>query len=544
MINNKNDLNWDQLRHSKSYGKRWLLILLGGLFISIITFLLVYRLNSWPSVWWDEGWYLDAARNWIEKGHLGHFISGQPIPPRIPVRFPVVVLVTLSMKVFGVGVWQARLPIVITTILSLFLFTYLSSKIYNRKVALVAIITLLISSRDVNPIIQGRQILAEMPMMFYILGGYVMMWLAIKRTPFWGLGSALFFGLAIHSKLQVPPFWLVSMILAIWMAAKTMQYSRIKIFLGVGMGSIAFYVLILLIQNKAMPGSFGDPALINILFNSVILVLTAPVRKLALFNGVMYALPQIIGVVWAGKQTLTALFVGKAKDKDLIHQDEVDKEIFRAALWGLAASWGVWYFLMALYWMRYMLPSFIFGCIFFVAFLENITNGFDMRFFVRNASALLLGREFKRANFLAVITLLAFSLILGSSIKSTYFTLITQDPNPNLVDDYLKNKIPPDSRVETFESELIYLAPEMNFHYPSDLVSMQLIRKWCIDPQLIIDYNPLNPKPEYIISGWYDQTNHLYDEVLAQGLFKLEADIGGYKIYHNQSTSPNQLMQK
>ena len=119
-----------------------------------------------------------------------------------------------------------------------------------------------------------------------------------------------------------------------------------------------------------------------------------------------------------------------------------------------------------------MLPSFMFGCIFFAAFLENITNGFDMRFFVRNASALLLGREFKWANFLAVITLIAFSLILGSTIKSTYFTLITHDPNPNLAADYLKNKIPPDSRVETFESELIFLAPEMNFHYPSDLVSI------------------------------------------------------------------------
>ena len=144
-------------------------------------------------------------------------------------------------------------------------------------------------------------------MMFYLLGGYAMMWLAIKRTPVWGVGSALFFGLAIHSKLQVPPFWLVSMILAIWMAAKTMQSSKeTRYFLGVGIGSIAFYALILLIQNQVMPGSFGDPALLNILFNSVILVLTAPVRKLALFNGVFYALPQIIGVVWAGKHTLAA----------------------------------------------------------------------------------------------------------------------------------------------------------------------------------------------------------------------------------------------
>ena len=111
MINNNNEIKQDKLGHSKSNSKQWLIIIFGGLFITTIIFLLVYRLNSWPSVWWDEGWYLDAARNWIEQGHLGHYLDGQPIPPRIPVRFPVVVLVALSMKFFGVGVWQARLPL-------------------------------------------------------------------------------------------------------------------------------------------------------------------------------------------------------------------------------------------------------------------------------------------------------------------------------------------------------------------------------------------------------------------------------------------------
>ncbi len=97
----------------------------------------LYRLNNWPSVWWDEGWTLDAARNWIEHGHLGHYMDGIPIPARPLVRFVVAVMVALSMKIFGIGVWQGRLPGVIFTILSLVLLVYLTSTIYNRKLVLL-----------------------------------------------------------------------------------------------------------------------------------------------------------------------------------------------------------------------------------------------------------------------------------------------------------------------------------------------------------------------------------------------------------------------
>jgi hypothetical protein len=64
-------------------------ILLWAIFFIIVGFLLLYRLNDIPTLWWDEGWTLSAARNWIEQGHLGNYLDGQPVPPRIPVRNPV-----------------------------------------------------------------------------------------------------------------------------------------------------------------------------------------------------------------------------------------------------------------------------------------------------------------------------------------------------------------------------------------------------------------------------------------------------------------------
>jgi hypothetical protein len=285
-----------------------------------------------------------------------------------------------------------------------------------------------------------------------------------------------------------------------------------------------------------MPGSFSDPALIKILFNSIILVLSWPVRKEALNIGALYSLPQILGMIWAGQLTLRFLFTSRFTPSNNLHGEEVHKEIIRASLWGLGASWFLWYLAMALFWPRYIFPPFFIGCIYFTAYLDKLSNGFDLRFFIRRTSALLLGREFNRNNVQAVILLLAFSVILPVMVKTTLLSLLTPVNDPSLASTYLLNNIPTGAKVETFESELYFLAPEIKYHFPTDLVSMQLVRKWKVDPQLSIEYDPLETDPDYLVVGPYARTWHPYDEVYSQGWLQLEADIGGYQIYQIRTT--------
>jgi 4-amino-4-deoxy-L-arabinose transferase-like glycosyltransferase len=496
-------------------------------------------LNNWPSVWWDEGWTLDAARNWITHGHLGHYLDGQPVAARSPVRFPVVVPVALSMKILGVGIWQGRLPGVIFTILSLGLVVYLTSKIFNHRVGIATLIILLcFSASDFNPILNGRQVMAEMPMMFYLLGGYMMVWFALTRSTTWGLGAALLFGIAIHAKLQVLPFWLVSIVLAIWVTISYKQRHSTMILVGIALGSIAVAIFFLFIQNLVMPGSFEDPELIKILFNSVVMVPTWPVRKLALRNVIFFSLPQFLGFIWAGQQIIKSFSDGRFTDKNDLQVEKTNKEILRASLWGLGASWFVWYLAMAIFWSRYLFPAYFVGCVFFAAYAGELSAGFNLRLFVRRTSALLLGREVKLINIEAVILLIAFSVILGASGKTMLLTMLKSFPNPNSAANYLRNNIPDGARVETFESELLFLAPEIKYHFPTDLVSMQLVRKWDIDPQLSIKYDPLGANPDYLVVGGYARIWNLYDDVISQGWFQLAANVGGYQIYQIRTT-PN-----
>lgn len=522
-------------QNSLSINKRWLpTIILTALFL-LISFLLIYKLDKWPSLWWDEGWTLDAARNWITQGHLGHYLDGGPVPPRIPLRFPIVIPVAISMKLFGVGTWQGRLPGVIFTLLSLGLIGHLASTIFTRKTGVATLIIIFCFSVFIyHPLNLGRQVMAEMPMMFYLLGGFFFIWLALSKSPIWGVGAALLFGVGIHAKLQVPPFWLCSIIIAIWVSISLHQRRTTRTLLGITAGSITVAVIVLFVQNRIMPGSFTGSELIKLLFNTVIFVPIGVIRVSAMKQVLLFGAPLLLSFIWAGWRTWGYLSFGKRSKIKLLDPIESDIVIIMSALWGLGASWFFWYSVMAIDWIRYMFPPFFIGSIFIAGYLGELTKCFDLRLLVKQTSSLLLGREVNFINLQTLILFIALGINLGAAFLSAEIGLTLPRYDPELASTYLRNNIPTGARVETFESELFFLAPDIKYHFPSDLVSMQAQRKTTIDPTFKIDYDPLEAKPDYIVIGGMGHLWPIYEDTLAQGQFHLEADIGNYQIYRFQ----------
>jgi 4-amino-4-deoxy-L-arabinose transferase-like glycosyltransferase len=517
------------LKHSKK-------VLFWTCFFAIVGFLLLYRLNTWPSLWWDEGWTLDAARNWILHGHLGHYLDGIPITARSPVRFPVVIPIALSMKIFGVGIWQGRLPGVIFTLLSLVLVYFLSSRIYNRKVGMATLIILIFFSPFFfSTIATGRQVLAEMPMIFYLLAGYSTVWLALNRNSIWGIAAAIFFGISLHAKLQVPPFWLFSIAFGLLATIIYHQKKSTLILTGITIGSLLFAVVILIIQNIFMPGSLSDLALIDILFNTAVIVLSRQVRISALTIIGLYFFPQLIGYIWAIINFIKSSLISPRENRVNENEYTINKKIVTMLLWGLGFSWFLWFLLMAMSWTRYLFPPYFFGCIFFSAFFYEVSGGFNHRVIVKRITRIFLCREYKAINFQALLSIIVLSMIVTISVESNQIFLFKSDHDPIAASKYLSQHIPPGARVESFESELFFLSPNIKFHYPSDLVSMQYVRKYTVDPNILITYNLLEAKPDYIVLGPYAKNWQHPDENLFLNSFELENSIGGYDIYKNLS---------
>lgn len=522
--------------------KSWIIV---TLFFGLVIFLLLFHLDQFPSLWWDEGWTLSVARNWVEHGIFGHYLDGAVIPPRIPVRFTEVIPIALSFKLFGVGVWQGRLPSVIFTLLTLVFLYYLASKLYNYQVANGTLfVGLCMSVYVYNPVFYGRQALGEMPMLFYLLGGYTFLWLALTRSFHWIWLAGLFWGISLLSKLQVPPFWLASITLMLFVVFVRKEWRKGKIILSGVISTLLIAFLLMEIQNRVIPSILEDQPLVVLLFNSVIFVFAWPVRLLAIENGLIYGLPAVLGFIFEGRKIISLLLASKIRpgtSKDSPNfsvtgelssksDTKATREIVQFGYWGLGVSWFAWYLFLGMCWPRYLFPAYFIGTLFLSAFLQSATHNFDWRATIQNASLILLRKQINKINLQALLAVLLIGVFISLSLILLYQPIAETKTNPIAVTDYIANKIPSNALIETFESELFFLAPHL-YHFPSDFISMQLVRKVVIDPTLRIDYDPLQANPDYLIVGGYNNTWGLYDSVIASGAFKLEKELPGYQIY-------------
>jgi len=134
-------------------------------------------------IWWDEGWTLSVARAWAETGHYGRLRDGQPAAPGLEAAFTTTLPVGLSMRLFGVGLWQGRLFGVLCAVASVLLLAALGARLNHGRLAWATVGAALLLSihPQIQPLLQGRQVLAEMPMLVYLLAGYLGLWATRKK---------------------------------------------------------------------------------------------------------------------------------------------------------------------------------------------------------------------------------------------------------------------------------------------------------------------------------------------------------------------------
>jgi hypothetical protein len=319
-------------------------------------------LDRVPPLWWDEGWTMSTARNWIEHGHYGQLLNGQPAPRGMSAAFPSVASIALSFKLLGIGAWQARLPFIMYTLTALGALYWLARRLYNRGVAATAILLLLLTSTDpfVNPIFIGRQVLAEMVMLTYLLAGYACLWLALERPARsrWPWLAAM----GLSAKGQPLPFWAVSLVLPLMVTLVARQWRRASVLAMTLIGSYAAMRLFVWLQAAILyPNTPAAPA--NGVYGLVANVLLSSIRSTVMALTVQMAAPTLLGLLAVG----WALIKQWRLDRRL----EV-RELLRLSLFGLSGSWLAWYVLLSRGLPRYAFPALFVGSIFAAALVVRI----------------------------------------------------------------------------------------------------------------------------------------------------------------------------
>jgi hypothetical protein len=488
---------------------------------------LVINLESTPPLWWDEGWTLTVARNWVELGHYGRLLDGQLAPRGLEATFPVTASVALSFLFAGVGIVQARLVAVIFTLVAFALLYELARRFYSRSVGTATVLVLIFMSAnvEVNPLIMGRQVLGEIPALCFLLGGYLCFILAEKRLLLMP-AAVCFWSLALFTKIQVLPFWVIALSAGLLFALIRRQWKSAKMFCVAFAGSLALYLCAQYLFLQIVPSST-----VSGLTQSIALVLMKEVRVGVLLQMLKFGLPTLLGLCWG------LWSVVKSRDQLQPHT-----ELVQLSFLFLAASWLAWYVFLSVGWPRYILPPVFLGGVFLGGMLDHWTNHFNLSDTIERAGTALTRLRLRRENLKALTATLLIAMSLGQTLTVLYGAYVVQgDSSINDTLRFLNTATPPNTLIETYESELFFLL-RRRYHYPADQVHVDLIRRNSLGQRVKIDYDPLAANPDYLVIGRQNRFWDFYNPYLTSGAFRLLQKYDRYEILervrHAESLKP------
>lgn len=496
--------------------------------------LLVFKPAQVPPVWFDEGWTLSLARNWVELRHYGHLLMGKPVPATIlNTGFPAVAPIALSFRLFGVGVWQGRLPGIFFTLGALGALCCLAARLYDRSVAVgtLTVALLLSGSVGLHPIFLGRQALGEMPAVFFLLVGFALLTWAWRRPRCSMPLAILFWALSLRTKPQVLPFFVaaLSFPLAIALWKRRWRTAWILTFglLGtlVATGVLAWGQQLLLNSRLFSPSSGNDPyAVLRDASNlrTYVFVLVPSVRLGAVLMVVLFSMPGVLGLCYTARR-----YFGNLHQMDL----DTEQDVGRLILWTFAASWLIWYLLFSIGWDRYLFPAVFVGNVFTAVLLQDVAGGFNLLRLLRRGVEVLKQRRFTVPGMgilLATTVIPAVFLVTVITLYNSY--AVSSDDSVLQAVRFLNTRTKPDALVETYDSELFFLL-KRPYHYPPNSVQHQLNRRTFLHQNSVVNYDPLAANPDYLVVGPMSRMWRLYEPILKTGTFRLLRTYGPYEVY-------------
>lgn len=466
---------------AESYGQKRQWTILHSLGVAEMALVLgcAVALAAELSPWFDEGWTLSLARNWVTIGHYGHFSMGKPVPSTIlNTGFPAVALYALGFKLFGIGVWQARLVSVVVLFLAYLFFHRLVHSLMDVRLADSAVaVSLLAGHLHGHPVFLGVQVLGEMHAVMWLLLAYWLTLQAWTKHRAWLAPAALCYALSLMTKPQVMPFLGVSLglpLLWVWRRHNALALKRLLSLacaVGVALGGILITWNVYLRHHTLSDSISRDPyAMVRdtkTLFIYVI-ALSPALRFRILLAVAMLSIGPLafLGVIWFGSTKFRCGRTGFVSPKEQIV----------LMVWLLCASWILWYTVLSIGWPRYLAPATFLGSLFGALWLQQCYLP-RLRAMLRGSmrqSQSLLNRGKSTAVWHWMCLVLApVALMTGAILPAVQAKTILQRQGGSHaleeVTDYLNAYMDGEDLLETYESEVFFLL-DRNYHYPPDIV--------------------------------------------------------------------------
>jgi 4-amino-4-deoxy-L-arabinose transferase-like glycosyltransferase len=501
----------------------------GWLITLIVSALLLTLINLpySPRTWFDEGSHLHVPKTLVQYGVYADISSEgfRYYGPTVGIGPTIMLPIALVFQLFGSGLLQGRLVIVIYFFIAFAAFYGFARRLHGRRIALLGL-TLFLASRTLHRdgmIEYGRQVLGEAPgVAFLLLGGIA--WLAAlsagsnqrvgaHKETLWGkhtiycLLSGLGFGLALVTKNQfalIIPAALILTSLLDWLYYRAGTWRLRLLPFVVACGCFGLWTIA---QFQFLgPGSFVENM--------------QQMRQAA--GGAIFVF-DLDATLRAGKYLLFPDLYGSLLVPALGYA------VWRARrrdAQGLAESlvviiiglWLTWFVGASLGWPRYAFPAVAFSA------LTVARAAVDLFTWLRSGTQMQHQLSYLVAGYVAIM--IAFPLALSTR------AVLQPDDSAHRMADYLDTNVSHDTIVETWEPELGALT-DHRYHYPPiALLDTAVRHQWLDGPPIV--YNGLQDAPSYVVVGPFGAYTNIYaPETLAQDYVEQQR-FGPYILFKRQ----------
>jgi 4-amino-4-deoxy-L-arabinose transferase-like glycosyltransferase len=489
----------------------------------VLLFLALYNLTGYPLTWFDEGSHLHVPKTLVRFGVYADYSSEgfRYYGPTVGVGPTVMLPITLVFQLFGFGLLQARLVMVLYLLATIYVFYCLANRLGNQQFAWVAT-ALLVASRGVSLLEYGRQVLGEVPGLFFVLAGFLVWFANWEKASWRRLGLVgLLLGLAMITKNQYLLVLAPTLGLA-WLA--NLVYYRTapqRTFIIPGLVAGACFALwqIYMILYLGPATASENLAALRTATAGAALVFSPNLMK----RGLQELLSLKVYLGWLLPVLLYGFLLALPRRREGQQW---------GVLLGLILVNLLWYVVASISWLRYAFPALALASLFVARFFYELTDGFKLNL----QSLWQAWREgqaawIKQAGSLALLIWLAVMIVvpLGQTVKQI---VLPEFNAPIAMAAYLDEQVSQQALIETWEPELGFLTNH-NYHFPPPLLLNQAVgHVWLGKPSPAQEYTFVQDKsPDYVLVGGFARWVGLYPQDWLATHYRLETNIGNYELY-------------
>ncbi|BCX02940.1 MAG: glycosyl transferase [Candidatus Roseilinea sp.] len=505
----------------------------GSIGIGLVLLLALWNLTHFPAPWYDEGSHLHVPKTFVRHGVYADLSSEgyRYYGPTIGVGPTVLLPIAGVFKVFGIGLLQARLVIVIYLLATIAAFFSLARLLGNTKFASLAT-AIFVSSPSVALFEYGRQVLGEVPGLMFILLGLLLWFSSWHKLSWWRLVLAgVLLGLGVVTKYQyllaIVPTLMLSwgLNLAYFRAVPHRVFLVLAITVIVVFGLWQLFTLIYLgpstvTENFAALREFNAGA--AAVFSRDLMV--RALREIVSWRAFMFTLLPALG--YGAYFTFRHL----PDDADV---SAIGDAMTRHQQWSviflLVTSNLVWYVVASVSWIRYAFIGLSLASLFVARLFYDLTNGLNIRA-LWNGIRACPGTRLRRWGQLALLGILVVMVIFPLG-RITLNVMRTPLPDSFIMADYVNANVSHDALIETWEPEMGFLT-DHRYHYPPQLLLIRAVRQiWQggVPVSELYDFTALSP--DYVLVGEFSRWVNVYPHERLQANYEPVTSIGRYELF-------------